>query len=229
MSFLVSCSVLKHGLRGVPRALDDEYYIELAEKYKSNKFRCDYDEEEKKNKPDCIKLKRIRNRVLHELVLLTDLYYRDYEDFLYVGKAMADTGFDVVELGLTLWATVSGVKHTKTSLSAIATGLKGAKLSIDKNLFQRQAMIAIISKMRALRKIKLLLLYEGMDKPVSKYSLDQALIDIGEYYNAGTIIGALQDIFSKSGAEDKKAEEDLENLRKKDTEKELGEIKKSDK
>ena len=216
MSFLVSCSVLKHGLRGVPRALDDEYYIELAKKYKSSAFRHQYDEEEMKNEPDYKKLEKIRNKVLNELILLTDVYYRDYEDFLYVGKAMADTGFDVVELGLTLWATVSGVNRTKTTLSAIATGLKGTRLSIDKNLFQRQAMIAMISKMRAIRKEKLIVLYQGMKKPVLKYSLDQALIDIGEYYNAGTIIGALQDIFSQSGVEDKEAEKKLEEIKKSD-------------
>lgn len=216
MSFLVSCSGLKHGLRGVPRALDDEYYIELAENYKSSKFRCEYDKEDIKPEPDYIKLKKIRNKVLNELILLTDVHYRDYEDFLYVGKAMVDTGFDVLEFGLTLWATVSGVNRTKTSLSAIATGLKGTRLSIDKNLFQRQAMIAIISKMRALRKKKLIVLYQGMSKPVLKYSLDQALIDIGEYYNAGTIIGALQDIFRQSGVEDKEAEEKLEKIKKSD-------------
>lgn len=214
MSFLMSCSVLKHGLRGVPRALDDEYYIGLAKKYKSSEFRHDYDDEDIKMCPDYIKLKKLRNKVLNELILLTDLYYRDYEDFLYVGKAMADTGFDVVELGLTLWATVSGVNRTKTSLSAIATGLKGTRLSIDKNLFQRQAMIAIISKMRAVRKKKLLALYEGMNKSVLEYSLDQVLIDIGEYYNAGTIIGALHDIFRQSGVEDKEAEKKLEEIKK---------------
>lgn len=214
MSFLVSCSFVKHGLRGVPRALDDEYYIELAKKYKSNDFRCPYDKEEIKMCPDYIKLKKLRNKVLNELILLTDVYYRDYEDFLYVGKAMADTVFDVVELGLTLWATVSGVNRTKTNLSAIATGIKGTRYSIDKNLFQRQAMIAMLSKMRALRKKKLIVLYEGMNKPVRDYSLDQALIDIGEYYHAGTLIGALQDIFSKSGVEDKEAEEKLEKIRK---------------
>jgi hypothetical protein len=51
-----------------------------------------------------------------------------------------------------------------------------------------------------------------MTLEIKDYSLSRGLSDIADYYNAGTIVGALQDIVADAGADKKKADEELKNV-----------------
>ncbi len=87
--FLSDCGVFEHGLRGVPRAIGDEYIKQRASLYATDKFREKYDQFHLEN--NAKERMAERNKILNELILLTDSHYRDYEDFLYVGKGTTDT------------------------------------------------------------------------------------------------------------------------------------------
>ena len=85
---------------------------------------------------------------------------------------------------------------------------------MDSDLLQKNAVPALVAKMRAARATQLLKMQAAMIEtdggkpvgptPLSKYSVEQGLIDLNAYYNAGTFVSALQDITAKA-AEDKKA------------------------
>jgi len=125
---------------------------------------------------------------------------------------------------------VTGTAHLKSVLSAIATGTTGIKTSYEKNFFDQQTRSAVVEKMRAGRASQLALLHDQdhMKAPVicpsggcpqvpavaggpaghtvAPYSLESGLSDIEQYYEAGTIIGALQSIATSAGQDQQNAQ-----------------------
>lgn len=169
-----------------------------------------------------------RNKVLTELIALIDQNYSDFENQYYGLDAKVNFGGDFVNLGLTGVSSVTGTAHLKSVLSAIATGTTGMKTSYQKNFFDQQTRAAIVQQMRASRAKQLAIIQDQdhMKSPAacqsngcplvlkvgvteehagSPYSLEAGLVDIDRYYEAGTIIGALQSIAESAGADQKKA------------------------
>jgi hypothetical protein len=163
-----------------------------------------------------------RNQILTELVALIDQNYSVFEDRYYGSDAAVNFGGDVVNLGLTGVSSVTGTAHLKSVLSAIATGTTGIKTSYEKNFFDQQTRSAVVQKMRAERATQLALIQDQnhMKAPVvcpaagcptvggtavAPYSLETGLSDVEQYYQAGTIIGALQAIATSAGQTQKEA------------------------
>src|SRR5579871_2798577 len=156
-----------------------------------------------------------RNQVLQELMWLVDQNYGSFEGRYYGSDASVNFGGDVAILGLTGVGAVTGSAHLKSILSAIAEGTTGIKTSYEKNFYDQQTRAAIVQKMRASRATEVALIEDqnhmkasvvqsavgtvnGTETAVA-YSLEQGLSDIDDYYNAGTIIGALQAITESAG------------------------------
>jgi hypothetical protein len=175
-----------------------------------------------------------RNQILQELIALINQNYSIFEDKYYGSDASVSFGGDVANLGLTGVASVTGTAHLKSILSAIATGTTGIKTSYEKNFFDQQTRAAVVQKMRAGRASQLALIQDqnhmkapvicdpdpdkgcpmvtvtGADgKPaqaaVAPYSLETGLSDVEQYYQAGTIIGALQAIATSAGVDQSNA------------------------
>jgi hypothetical protein len=157
-----------------------------------------------------------RNQILTELIGLIDDNYSSFEERYYGSDALVNFGGDVVNLGLTGVSSVTGSAHLKSVLSAIATGTTGIKTSYEKNFFDEQTRAAVVQQMRASRATQLAALQDQnhMKAPVvcpvagcptvggsavTPYSLETGLSDIQQYYEAGTIIGALQAIATSAG------------------------------
>jgi hypothetical protein len=148
-----------------------------------------------------------RNQILTELILLIDQNYYKFEDHSYGSQATLSTAGDAVSLGLTAATAVIGTPEIKSILGAVATGATGMKTSIEKNFFDQQSRSAIVAKMRALRATQLALLQDEhhMKGGLTIYGLETGLSDVNAYYNAGTVVGALQNIAETAGQEQKKA------------------------
>ena len=169
-----------------------------------------------------------RNQILTELIALIDQNYSVFEDRYYGSDAAVNFGGDVVNLGLTGVSSVTGTAHLKSVLSAIATGTTGIKTSYEKNFFDQQTRSAVVQKMRAGRATQLALIQDQdhMKAPVvcpaagcqtvaaaggnpahtvAPYSLETGLSDVEQYYETGTIIGALQAIAASAGQDQKEA------------------------
>jgi hypothetical protein len=150
-----------------------------------------------------------RNRILREYVWLIDQNYDHFEARYYGAQAGVNWAGDVITIGLTGVASVTGTADLKSVLSAIATGVTGIKTSYEKNFFDQQTRSAIVQKMRALRAEQLALLEDEnhMKAGLSEYDLQSGINDVNRYYDAGTVIAALQSIAESAGTQTTKAQE----------------------
>jgi hypothetical protein len=164
-----------------------------------------------------------RNILLNDLILLIDVNYNQWEKLLYDKKAGFDLSSDAVLLGLGGATALTGTTQVANILGQITTGITGLKTSVDSDLLQKNAVPALVAKMRAARATQLLKMQAAMintnnGKPtgptrLSKYSVEQGLIDLNAYYNAGTFVSALQDITAKAAEEKKAADEKIDETK----------------
>lgn len=157
--------------------------------------------------------RRVRNDVIDELMGLINQNYRKYEVDLRAGRTTFDVLSTLTAMGLTAAATAVGGEETKTILSAIATGVLGANAAVDKALFKDLTTEALASQMQALRAERAKLIFEGRKKSLDEYSLNNALDDLVEYYNAGFVTRALQALVVKTGEAAKQAQEEANEAR----------------
>jgi len=161
-----------------------------------------------------------RNELLNDLILLVDLNYYHWEKLVYDKKAYADFGSAVTATTLSSISAISKVEDVKTVLSAISSGITSTGVAFNSKVLQDQSLTAIFAKMRANRATQLLRLQASMTKtdpigpnPLSVYSVQQGLIDIATYYNAGTFVAALQDIIEKAATEKTNSETQSNSLK----------------
>jgi len=143
----------------------------------------------------------VRNQILNDFVLLIDQNYGNFESSFYSGQAALGLGGDVANIALTSVAAVTGSAHLKSVLAVIAAGLTGVRASYQKNYFDGQNRVVLIQEMRALRAGQMAVLEDAshMRAGVFDYSLESGLNDVGDYYEAGTLVGALQAIAQQAG------------------------------
>ena len=107
---------------------------------------------------------------------------------------------------------VSTVSSTQAILAAASAVVTGTKASFDKNAFYDSTIVALISQMNATRKDVLARIYSGLELNHKKYSLMKALIDVEDYFQAGTILGAVNAVSESSGEQKAKAEKKIESI-----------------
>lgn len=151
-----------------------------------------------------------RNKRIRQLIFLIDRSYEARERRLFDHNSAADFVGSVSVLGLNSAGAVTGGTEAKAILAAISGGIVGTKTAFDKDILQGQTTLAIIAKMREQRSAKLTPLLTGMKESPDDYTMEQAIVDLGEYYNAGTVTVALQDIIASSAKE--KVTSDQANL-----------------
>lgn len=155
-----------------------------------------------------------RNRKIRQLIYLIDRHYEAWEKQIFDRKAGADFVGTISVLGLNAAGALTGGAEAKAILAAISGGIVGTKSAVDKDILQGQNTLAIISKMRELRSAKLTPLLAGMKtQSLAEYPMEEAILDLGEYYNAGTITVALQDIIATSSNEKKKNDQANKSVR----------------
>ena len=157
--------------------------------------------------------KTARDKIITGHVALIDLNYNQFIARFSVTKESLDFGTEVTQLGLNLATTAVGGAETKTILAAVASGVTGSKLAVDKNFFFEKTVPVLITTMNAQRKVALAPILIGMTNNTDDYSLTRALSDIDGYYFAGTFIGALQSIQADSGVKDSQAATNIVQIR----------------
>ncbi len=165
-------------------------------------YRAMKDEAEKKER---------RNQVLNEFVWLADDAYYQWEPQFYASGATIATVLDFASLGLTGATTVA---NSPKVLGAMATGIQGASGSISKNYYDQQSRSVIVQKMRQLRDAALARIADGEKQATADYSLDQGIVDIQNYYYAGTVTAALQGLATATAAQHQDDKQVLDTVRK---------------
>jgi hypothetical protein len=153
-----------------------------------------------------------RNEVVNCRIRAIDLQFTSFEQGIareYIGL---NTGADIAVLGLGAATALTGSAGTKSILGAISGGVIGTKGIVDKDVFYSKTMPALLTQMEAQRKSQLVKIRNGLKRTVNEYSLSEALIDVEEYYKAGSIPGALQGIIEQAGATGRDATIELKRI-----------------
>ncbi len=152
---------------------------------------------------------RYRDDVVNGRLRAVDLQFEIFQKAINAEKNLSQIGADWAVLGLSGAGTIVGGASTKAILAAISGGLTGAKLSFDKTLYYEKTMPALLAQMEASRAKQLLSIRVGLLQNTLHYPLTQALVDVDNYYKAGTLPGA---IIAISNAAGKKTEDTQDQL-----------------
>jgi hypothetical protein len=154
-----------------------------------------------------------RDAVIYGRLRAIDITYFQFVTSMAKERNLQAVGTDAGVLGLTGTAALMTPASTKSILAAISGGIVGIKGSIDKNLFYDKTMPVLLTQMEALRKQRLATILQGINTSADKYSLTQAMIDLEDYFQAGTIPNALVAINAASGASSERASNEIKELK----------------
>lgn len=157
--------------------------------------------------------KQRRDEFIVGRLTLYNLQYIKYITQYSLSAAQLDSAFDITKLVTDLSITIGGTLHSKAVLGAFSGGLTGAKASIDKNFFEQKTAQVLVSQMNAQRKSALVPILAGINGDVVQYPLAMAIVDLQAYYEAGTLLGALQGIQAEAGTRDAAASKQIDQFR----------------
>lgn len=149
-----------------------------------------------------------RNEILTAKMKGIDINFSEFERKLFRENRYVSFLTTVTTLGLTTAGAMTGT----AVLSGIATGIVGSKEAFDKEILVDQAATAIHTKMRALRQTVANRIRYQMTKSFDTYPLHTALLDIEEYYNAGTLLGAFIGITASAGQQIEQSDVNKERI-----------------
>jgi len=135
-----------------------------------------------------------RNDLVYKLIFISDYRFNRYEADLILGKAARDTFIDLSIFGLNAATALISPGASSQILAAIAGGLGFTGNTIEKNFYMNHTAPVLMARMRALRKEKLNEIMLNLSKDWDEYPPSLAIIDVLDYYNRGTMLGALQSI-----------------------------------
>ena len=150
--------------------------------------------------------RRERNDLVYRLIFLSDYRFSRYEADLMLGKATRDSFIDLGMFGLNAASTLMTPGSSTQMLSAIAGGLGFSRATVEKNFYMNHAAPVLMAKMRALRAEKLNAIVQNLSRGIDDYPASLAIIDVLDYYNRGTMIGALQAISNDTAVQTIKAQ-----------------------
>lgn len=160
---------------------------------------------------DCMALDddKCRNRIVTARMYVTDLQFSAFEETLFRGTREAAFGATLATLGLTSAAAVA-TGGTSQALSGTAALVIGGREAFQKEVLAERTVVAIHTAMRARRSQVAARILDGLRLPITSYPLSLGLRDLNDYYDAGTVLGALVGITGSVGASARDAEKTLD-------------------
>ena len=154
-----------------------------------------------------------RDKFITGRLVQIDLRYLIFLRTLTADKQQLDSAVDIATLTLNLAGTLVGAARAKTNLAAAAAGIGGSKTSIDKHFYYEKSIEALVATMNGRRKEVLAHILQALDGDHEEYRLTQAVVDLNQYYLAGTLNGAIAFIQSDAGQKEKVADDKLERIK----------------
>jgi len=156
--------------------------------------------------------RQYRDAVVYGRIEVIDIYYYDFESKLVGSYDGLSLGADLTTLILNGLGATTGAAATKAALAAASAGVIGANAAVNTDLFYKKTLPGLVAQMRASRQTALVTIKTGLQKPVSQYPLDEALLDVNAYYVAGTVPSAVSTITANAGAEQSTADAQLKAM-----------------
>jgi hypothetical protein len=139
-------------------------------------------------------LQRHRNQIINTQLMVLNFNYNTFLAEVTTRRQVLDLTADLTQIGLGIATAATGSSASKSAIGLVSAGVVGSKASVNTNFFFDQTLLALVAAMNAQRKVVLINIRTKMKMPTEQYSLVQALVDLEEYYLAGTFIGGLQAI-----------------------------------
>lgn len=142
--------------------------------------------------PNLAERTRLRNQIVGTRLYAIDLRFSEYTQTLARELRGSAFGIDLVSIMLTGSATVLDPGMVTTILAGTDTAIKGGRQSFNKEVLIDKTLPVLLTQMRADRKrIATQIWYSLANRSDAEYSLPLALSQLEDYYQAGTIAGAL--------------------------------------
>lgn len=165
--------------------------------------------EAKKAGASADELKSLRNRFISGRLTMMNIRYIQFIRHTTSDKQLLDSAAEITGIGLNIAGVSFASAATKTALAGAAAGVSGSKATIDKNYYFEKTIPALIAAMNAQRKAALVPILRGTQKEVTEYPFEQGVVDLHNYYFAGTFIGAIQVIQADAGVKERQKDRDI--------------------
>lgn len=149
---------------------------------------------------------KFRNDWLAGRMYAMDMQYTAYEAALTRERQGVGFGAAVATIGLTTASTLVSAVATKDILTGTAGAVTGARAAYDNDVLLAHSVQWIQSQMRTQRSVVAERILRGMKASTIDYPLAAALLDLEDYYRAGTFTGGVLSTTETLGAEARFAE-----------------------
>lgn len=137
------------------------------------------------------KAKRLaRNKVICDLLAISDRAFSNFKNDLYANRATIDTAVGGAAIGLTGAASVTSEITTKL-LAAASTALQGTNALYNEKWFADKTTPVLVQAMDAMRANKKKEIMGKFTKELDEYPLEAGLLDVEEYHDLASIVSAL--------------------------------------
>lgn len=157
--------------------------------------------------------KEVRDKFISGRLVMMNIRYVQFIRKTTSEKQCLDSAVEILALSLNLAGASVSAAGTKTVLAALAAGVTGSKVVVDKNFYYEKTIPALIAAMNAQRKQALVPLVDGMTKGLDEYPFAQAVTDLQNYYFAGTFLGGITAIQADASVKEKKHDEEINKIR----------------
>lgn len=140
-----------------------------------------------------------RDKIVRRQIALDDDSFNEFVRTVRSDRALMNMSADGGAIFLNGLGAVTGTAGEKAALAVLSGGLLSSKGSVDRHLFNQEAMSALLSRMKAARLAALVPIQRGLAESDQRYPLDQALIDLRAYANAGSLLATIEAISNDAG------------------------------
>jgi hypothetical protein len=147
-----------------------------------------------------------RNRVVASYLMAADAKYDQFRGDLSRNVKGGNVAFDVLTLGLT--GIASRAKKAADDLAAAATVTGGVRSSLNRELYFEKTLPTLLSLMDSRRLEVRTDIINGLAKPETEYTIEEAFGDIWRYQAAASIDGAIQQAAAGAADQAQQAEYD---------------------
>jgi len=142
--------------------------------------------------------RKSRNNFVEKTTLIIDANYAEFINALAQGRSEGNFIADLIELST---SAVIGVVDNVDALQVLGvtlTAFRGARNSFDLNFYQQQTTPILINTMDDTRNRVYTIILQKKERGIEQYSLNEAMKDIVNYYNSGTLVRAFAELSKKA-------------------------------
>lgn len=207
VSLLAGCTTMRYAGAPEPTSNLNTDIDELSRHFEGSNSITNYYKNESKT---------ARDEFIVGRLTLMNLRYLKFIRNLTSERQLLDSATAITAMGLGLAGSMVPLAQTTRILAAVSAGVAGTKEVIDKNYYFEKTVPALVAQMNAERQKALTPILEGMQKDIKQYPLGKAVVDLNNYYIAGTFAGAIQSIQADAGKKEEESKAENKRIRKLD-------------